>query len=195
MRDLRLTVLALAWLHLAGCTLPGAILLAGDVVNAAGKAALDRQEAEMRRPIDPAASREQMIMELLGEKARNGDRDAQYQLGLYYAATRNRDAQVWICQAANRHHPKAQLQMGHWYSKDRAQHDLWPYVSLRPDNERAYVWYSLAEQNGESIAGFFRDEFTAKAMTPDDISSAQSRLQAWEPASCGSSPFTAAEQN
>ncbi len=52
------------------------------------------------------------------------------------------------------------------------------------DPIRAYVWYSLAAANGETRAGFTRDDL-ADQMTPAQIAEAERLAAEWKPGDCG----------
>jgi TPR repeat protein len=166
---------------LSACGPLTTFVLVGDVVNAAGVAYTDQQYAQRTQQdeIDDAYE------ELLQAKATEGDTESQYQLGMFYVAKRNSDALGWICQAANAGHAKAQLQMGHWYSEDRLQSDLWPYIRIRPDDNQAYVWYSLAEKGGDEDAALFRMVLRDNRMTKTDVDAAKQKVSLWQSTTCG----------
>ena len=105
--------------------------------------------------------------------------------GLMHQSLGNSDAWGWVCRAANAGYPQAQLQLGHWYNEDRNREDLWPFISLRPDNRKAYVWYSLAADNGNLFAAQLRDRLARNDMTAEQVAAARERLARWSPGSCG----------
>jgi TPR repeat protein len=175
-----LLMLILAGL-LSACGPLTTFVLVGDVVNAAGNTYMDQRDAQRTQQdeIDDAYE------EILQAKAAEGDPESQYQLGMFYVAKRNSEAQRWICQAAHSGHAKAQLQMGHWYSEDRLQSDLWPFIPIRPDDNQAYVWYSLAEKGGDEDAALFRMVLRDNRMTTAKVASARQVLSHWQATGCG----------
>ena len=164
---------------LSGCG-PSAVMLVGQVVNAAGTAVVEQREKEQReRPFEQR--RMEAAEELLRYQAEGGDADAQYRLGLLYEMSKQPQAKEWVCRAAIGGHGKAQLQMGHWYSEDRKTVDPWPHIRVSPDDRQAYLWYSLAEASGEPAAALFRGELTRKRMTADHIAQAEAGIGHWQP--------------
>ena len=75
--------------------------------------------------------------------------------------------------------------MGHWYNEDRNREDIWPFIDIRPDNKKAYVWYSLAESNGDLISLSYRERLERKVLRPDELAQARAELEEWTPESCG----------
>ena len=176
-------LLALSFvLTLSGCLVAPPVMIAADVMSAAIKAGADY--AEKNKPT-PEERWEQSKLDRLTRRADDGDLDAQYQLGLVHQAASSGRAKVWVCRAANNGLARAQAHMGHWYNEDRKQEDLWPFIDIRPDNRDAFVWYSLAEANGDMFAGNFRENLSHESMSPDELAEAQNRLSRWEPVYCG----------
>ena len=176
-----LAILLLTVMGLAGCGLSG-VMMAGRVVNAAAQAAVDYQDAQDRKGPGPELDYA-WTKEVLEANAVQGDPEAQYRFGLFYMAHEQRDAEPWICQAANRGHPKAQVQLAHWYNERRFQEDLWPFIRISPDDRSAFVWYSLAAAKGEAVAGVFRDRIEDR-LAAVQLSEAKSRLDTWSPSPC-----------
>ncbi len=180
---LRLMVATVACGLVAGCGAASTFFLVGNVVNAAGTAAMEHQEKRQRARDDQEVMQEAMA-DMLQYRAAHGDLDAQYRLGLLYQSRRRSEARGWICRAAQAGHPGAQLQMGHWYSEDRSGSDMWPFIHVSLDDREAYVWYSLAERNGEPSAPAFRKQMELDRMSVKEIDEANRRLSAWEPGGC-----------
>jgi len=166
----------------SGCLFPPPVMIAADVMTAAIKAGADY--AEKNKPTDEERW-EQSKLDRLTRRANEGDLDAQYELGLVHQAASSGKAKNWVCRAANNGLARAQAHMGHWYNEDRRQEDLWPFIDIRPDNREAFVWYSLAEANGDVFASNFRQNLAHQSMSPDDVAEAQDRLSRWKPAYCG----------
>lgn len=163
-------------LTLTGCG--GAFFIVGDVVNAAGHAMTSND------PRDYRPSEDAVIEDYLREGAELGDPESQYQLGIYYMRKKNSQAFDWVCSAADQQHPRAQLLMGHWYSQDRSRSDIWPYIQNTLDDRNAYVWYSLAQGNGDNDAALFRDNMARNRMNEKQLQEARRLLDDWRPGTC-----------
>ena len=145
-----------ASLGLGGCGPMTGVMLAGNIVNAAGTAAVDASLAT--RDAAGEAERERGIEEHLAWiGAEDGDAAAAYALATLLTERHDPDARRWMCEAALKGNANAQLQLGHWYNEDRRREDLWPFISIAPDNQVAYRWYSAALENGDQRAGIFRE--------------------------------------
>jgi TPR repeat protein len=176
-------LLALSFvLSSSGCLVSPPVMIAVDVLAAAVKAGADY--AEKNKPT-PEERWEQSKLDRLTRRANDGDLDAQYELGLIHQAASSGKAKMWVCRAANNGLARAQTHMGHWYNEDRKQEDLWPFIDIRPDNREAFVWYSLAEANGNIFAGNFRNNLESESMSSDEIAKARNLLSRWKPAYCG----------
>ncbi len=175
------------------------VMIASNLAQAAIRTAIDYNEANAPTP-DELWEREQLA--LLESRAERGDLEAHYELGRAAARKEQRDAEHWICVAANRGHPKSLLQMGHWYNEDRDEEDQWPYIAISPDNRKAWVYYSLAAERGEPVGAAYRDALADRAMNETELRAAEQRLAAWKPVTCPyvvavrepARPFDAAER-
>lgn|GEM_PF-4360083 len=174
---------------LVGCGSPQ-LMIASNLAQAAIKTSIDYAEKHRPTP-EQAWAREQH--DLLVARARGGDLQAQYRLGVLYAAAHDRRARLWMCRAANRGHPEARRQLGHWYNEARKREDLWPFIALRTDDRDAYVWYSLAARAGDREAGVFRER-VRRGLNETRRREAERRLAAWRPSPCRS-VFTARAEN
>ena len=116
----------------------------------------------------------------LRELARQGDAEAQYQLGRYYLKDEGAAAGFWLCQAAHRGHPLAQSTLGYLHREDRS-HDLDAKLGFQRDNVTAFLWYSLASENGFGPAAGYREE-VAEAMPPGGVDRAEDLAASWRPA-------------
>jgi len=164
---------------------PG-VMIASNLAQAAVRTAIDYNEENA-----PTAQEmwEAEQIALLADRADRGDVEANYTLGRLFSAKERRDAEHWMCQAANKGHAKALLQMGHWYNEDRAREDLWPYIDIAPDNRDAWVYYSLAARRGEVIGDTYRETLVESGMSEQQLRAAEQRLAAWKPVTC---PYVAA---
>ena len=195
MKTCRATGRARAWLRkswrlaavLAGGLLTSAcmgpeVMIATNVASAAFQAAVEHAEKNKPTPSEAwRASRR----EYLEDQSRAGNPTAQYALGQLYQFHRRTDAHYWICEAANNGHPAAQVQLGHWYNEDRLQEDPWPFIPVRPDNREAYLWYQLAEANGDDSAALFSEPLVNGALSGEDLKTARALVDGWAPGSCG----------
>ena len=157
------------------------IMLASNLAQAAVRTAMEYNEANAPTPEELW---EQEQRELLESRAARGDLAAHYELGRVAARKEQRDAEHWICMAANKGHPKSLLQMGHWYNEDRDDEDLWPYIAISPDNRKAWVYYSLAAERGELMGAAYRDALAQGAMSESELRVAELRLAGWKPVTC-----------
>lgn len=111
------------------------------------------------------------------ELAKNGDSEAEYQLGLSYCCGfgpghTQTTARHWFCEAALQGHAGAQFQLGQLFgfrmTKNRP-------MSMPPYPDYAHFWYSLAAAQGYELANAYR------AAIEQDMTSAQlQRSQAWQ---------------
>ena len=186
MRLLRLITLLPLTLAVSGCLVAPPIMIAADVVSAAMKASIDY--AEKNKPTSEQLW-EKARIDRLQRRAQSGDVEAQYEMGLIHQAAQSSGARHWVCLAANSGLARAQAHMGHWYNEDRKREDLWPFIDIRPDNKKAFVWYSLAESNGDVMSLNYRNRMVKNAMTTGDLDQARMHLTEWAPEQCGG--FTA----
>lgn len=182
MRFLRLLLLGPVTLVVSGCLVAPEIMIAADIVSAAIKAGTDY--AEKNRPT-PEQRWEKAGIDRLERRAQRGDVEAQYELGLIHQRAQSGRARHWVCRAANNGLARAQAHMGHWYNEDRKLEDIWPFIDIRPDNTKAFVWYSLAESNGDMISPSYRERLEKTAMSTQELTDARARLGGWTPENCG----------
>lgn len=145
------------------------------------------EQAEKNRPT-PEQLWQAAQFEKLEREAHAGSPEAQYRLGTYYIQAQESTAQTWICAAANQGHARAQLQYGHWFNEDRTREDLFPFISITPNNSDAYLWYALATQNGEPRAAHFRDSLIYGGIQTVKLDQARARLENWSAQDCASAP-------
>jgi TPR repeat protein len=165
-----------------GCAGGAAGMIVSSVASAALRTAVE--QVQKNRPTPEQLWHEAQV-ENLERRALSGDVEAQFQIGTYYLLLQEPAAEPWICVAANRGHAKAQLQYGHWYNEDRIREDLFPFIHVTPDNSTAFIWYSLAADNGEPRAPHFRDSLIYAGMPAEQLARGRERLAAWTPQSCG----------
>lgn len=182
MKLLRLLLIAPLSLAVSGCLVAPQIMIAADVVSAAMKAGVDY--AEKNKPT-PDQMWLKASIDRLERRAHGGDVAAQYELGLIYQRIKSGRARHWVCRAANNGLPRAQAHMGHWYNEDRKREDIWPFIDIRPDNTKAYLWYSLAESSGDLISMSYRERLEKNVMSAEELADARARLGEREPDNCG----------
>ena len=103
--------------------------------------------------------------------AEAGEVEAQYELA---QISDNADERwYWTCVAAHGGHIRSQILMG-------ARHLTGSLSDGDTEPVEAYVWYSLASRNGDSQAESSLPEL-AKAMTPEQVHEARTRLKIWIP--------------
>jgi TonB family protein len=76
---------------------------------------------------------------------------------------------AYLRKAANQGLPRAQFEMGEHLAR-----------APSPDYAKAYMWYALAQRNGEKHSKKALKELTAK-MTPDQLKAAQALVDSWKP--------------
>jgi hypothetical protein len=185
-------LITLFCLLLTGCGPVTTFMLVGNVVNAAGHAYTDRPEYWQQKKLEEA---ETFTEEYYRELAENDNPSAQFELGLYYLYERKSDAYYWICRSANKGYGRAQMQMGHFYNKDRQSVDSWPEIKTSLDDRVAFVWYSLAENTGEEDARLYRIRLIDGRMSDDRIEEAENMLASWQPVTCGKNDYTIARED
>lgn len=166
---------------LGGCASVGTTVLTS-IASAAIQTAIEQTTSHQ-----PSAEQLWQDAQLasLEHRAISGDSQAQFDLGTYYLVLQEPAGADWICQAAIVGHPQAQLQYGHFFNEDRQLEDLYPFVQITPDNEQAFVWYSLSSQAGDPMAAHFRDSLVSGRMTREAMDRAEGALSAWTPSPCG----------
>jgi len=105
----------------------------------------------------------------LERRARGGDVDAMHE---YASEVEFSERWRWYCAAAQRGLAKARWQMGLMYRAG--------YLGLEQDLVLAYVWYTLALEDGYDIAEGYRNRLS-KEMTPAQIAEADRLVAEWEP--------------
>lgn len=101
------------------------------------------------------------------------------------------EATRWLCSASNEHVGKAQLKLGFWHLPD-----IWEAMEadeqaalrsagLQANARVAYMWYTLAGQNGIADATSFRGAASAQ-MNHEEISQAEQLVRNWKPGQCPS---------
>jgi len=101
----------------------------------------------------------------------------------------------WLCLSANAGYSKAQAEVGHWHrstSWDNWQGwyevglDRLRLAGVRPDNQIAYMWYSLAVSNGDKSALEARDYYVAELLTDGEKAQTDQMVRDWKPGDCPS---------
>ncbi len=141
-------------------------------------------ETAQKNRADPEKLWQQAQLAHVEQQAISGNSDAQFQLGIYYLLRREPGALGWICQSANQGHTRAQLQYGHLFNEDRNQDDLFPFISLNPDDAQAFLWYSLSANQGDSRAALFRDSLNPSRLNSQELTAARTAIENWRPTPC-----------
>jgi len=114
--------------------------------------------------------REQLLQQCLNA-ANAGDKEAQYQLGLYYSEGKLTAANYplaisWLKKASSQAHLNAQVKLGYLYFKGQG---------TPVDNLQAYIIFKIAAINGSDEAMDVADE-VATQMTPQELQQANTIL-------------------
>lgn len=145
--------------------------------TAARKTEVDLQaiiEEEVARSKSDTNDSRFYTISLFLEKAKQGNADAQYQLGLLYLTGKGTlqdfsEASKWLLLAAEQNHPLAQYELGLLYQVGQG-------VEL--DNEKSYVWFNLAAAAGIEQAALARDK-AMRALSREQLASAQKIAREW----------------
>ncbi|WP_292975199.1 tetratricopeptide repeat protein [Nitrosomonas sp.] len=108
------------------------------------------------------------------EKAKKGNTDAQYQLGLLYLTGKGTlqdfsEASKWLTLAAEQNHPPAQYELGLLYQVGQG---------VEMDNEKSYIWFNLAAAAGIEQAALARDK-VMRSLNRAQLASAQKKAREW----------------
>jgi len=118
-------------------------------------------------------------------QADKGDAEAQFQLGMTYCCgfdqTRNDvTARIWLCRAALQGQVQAQYQLGRFYDMHAVK---WRPRTGTQDIILAYVWYSVAADQGHDMAALYREALTHE-MSPRAIEAAEKLKSHWKQKTC-----------
>ena len=110
----------------------------------------------------------------LTKEANAGDAKAQLDLANKYfegkeVGKNDTQGMAYLRKAADQNLPRAQFEMGEHLAHNAS-----------PDYPKAYMWYMLAERNGDKHSRKALKELAAK-MTPDQLNAGQSLVDAWRP--------------
>lgn len=135
----------------------------------------------------PGPSARQETLEMLKSQAESGDAEAAFRVGTIYAESESPEAWAWYCQAANAGEPRSQTQLGDWHRTDidRGHVHRGFMMYITPDDRVAFMWYSLAAQNGSLIAAVREGELSG-TLTKDQVTQAEQLFRAWKPGDCPS---------
>jgi len=192
-RTLLISSLLLSSVLLSACADP-LTMVATSVLSAVIQTGIKAGiESAQNNRSDPEKLWQQAQLAQVEQQAIGGNVDAQFQLGIYYLLRQEPRSVGWICLAANQGHARAQLQYGHLYNEDRKRNDLFPFVSIAPDNVQAFVWYSLAAGNQDARAILFRDNMKQTGLNSQRLNQALAAIESWQPGPCGE-PQTLTQQ-
>ncbi len=113
-------------------------------------------------------------VQLYYKKARKGDVNAQYQLGLLYLNGHGtlqdfEEAAKWFELAAEKNHKQAQYQLGLIYKTG---------FGVDIDPEKSYMWFNLAAAAGVDKAVLARNEIM-RSLSPEQLKQAQKAAREW----------------
>jgi len=139
-----------------------------------GKIALPTTQSENTSALPEPDDNRFYTITLFLDKAKKGNADAQYQLGLLYLAGKGTlqdfsEASKWFILAAEQNHPLAQYELGLLYQFGQG---------IEPDNEKSYMWFNLAAAAGVEQAIGARDK-TMRSLSRDQLASAQKAAREW----------------
>jgi TPR repeat protein len=180
-RNRAVTLILFSTLVLGACADPLS-MVASSILSAAIRTGI---ESAQKNRADPEKLWQQAQLAQTEQNAIAGDVDAQFQLGLFYLLRQEPSAADWICHAANQGHGKAQLQYGHLFNEDRKRDDLFPFISISPDNIQAFIWYSLSANNGEPRGVLFRNNVKRTGLNSQRLHSALTGVENWKSTPCG----------
>ena len=117
--------------------------------------------------------------------AGQGSADAQYELGRSYCCGRGAGydkviAREWFCKAALQGHGGAQYQLGRMMGERMDTHSM---PGKRQDLIEAYMWYSLAALQNETLAITERDALELDLKSQEILESAK-RMRKWQSLEC-----------
>ncbi|MDH3638279.1 MAG: hypothetical protein OES09_07410 [Gammaproteobacteria bacterium] len=116
-------------------------------------------------------------------RAEQGDLDAQYEVGRYYAKRKRNDAAIyWLCTAAVSGHLDAQLTLARLYEW-RGKGQSTAGESRLTNRGSAYFWYTAAATQGSEEALLARGAL-ARKMDTNSVSDARRRATRWKQARC-----------
>jgi len=190
-RDRAAVLILFSTLVLSACADPLS-MVASSVLSAAIRTGI---ESAQKNRADPEKLWQQAQLAQVEQNAIGGDVDAQFQLGVLYLLRQEPGAADWICHAANQGHGKAQLQYGHLFNEDRKRDDLFPFISITPDNVQAFIWYSLSANNGEPRGKLFRDNVKQTGLNSQRLHIALKGVENWKPTPCGHPALLAQPQS
>ncbi len=136
----------------------------------------------------------ELALEILQERAAQGDQDAQWVL---YQVEPNAQNIAWLCLHADQGKTRARSELANLYFYGSDKYHKMMSVHVPADISRACVWFHLAgqaeitrqaETNGAGQIPVPYDspevERTSSVMTADELAEAEQLIQAWKPGQC-----------
>lgn len=125
--------------------------------------------------------------------AEQGDSAASFKIFQLLASDPKTTVEAWeyLCKAANAGFPEAQIEVAHWhrtkawYDLEDGQREQLNTANVQPDDQTAYAWYRLAEENNADFAATYRKSI-GDHMTPDELAQAEQMVHDWTPGDCPS---------
>jgi hypothetical protein len=137
---------------------------------------------------------EVLLTKALREKARQQNRDAQWQLFQMQPTEENL---VWLCRAADQGQVSARNELGELYFYGSGHYRKLKNVHIPSDLSRSCMWFDLADyaqiiaqpktSNILLVSGSYKSaevERTARAMTAHELIEAEHLILTWEPGQC-----------
>lgn len=123
-------------------------------------------------PVDTSSSYTTQLI----EKAKHGDAEAQLQYYYYLRRQKPMEAHIWLCKAADQGHPQARYRLALLYENG--------YEGIKKDLIRAYIWYRLSENTGNSWGGKKAQILEKEYLDTHDLVIAKKTIKEWKPGQC-----------
>lgn len=136
---------------------------------------IEPKEIDNPQLIEANTDKRTFRTQLFYERAKNGDANAQYQLGIAYLNGHDtiqdfEEAAKWFELAAESNHASAQYQLGLIYKTGRLGTDA--------DLEKSYIWLNLSAAAGIDLAALARNE-VMRSLSPKQLIQAQRASREW----------------
>jgi WD40 repeat protein len=117
-----------------------------------------------------------MWADLNMHRAEHENTESQMKVYSHLARTAPGKARYWLCKAAENGHFQAQLELGQWYWRGPK--------GVPRDIRKAYVWYSLAAEQGGNAWDVWELRAIANQMTREQQAEAEQLLEGYQPGQC-----------
>ena len=143
-----------------------------------------------------SSSISETTIEILTERALNGDDDARWNL---YRAQPNTQSLTWLCQDADKGNMRARREIGELFFYGSDKYRKPENIHIQSDLPRACMWFQLAGQaeitaitenntsvNTKTYYESAEVERTSNVMTAHQLEEAKKLVQDWQPGQCSS---------